>query len=130
VRAYWDASARSDYDSAGCCIGPGYVWIDHTTGVVARTAEELLAAAADDAAWSDRTFEITNVFETTDGALVVQATVSGTLNGTWRSVVAQGRPASSDTCTIFRFDEDDHIVSEEHYSDALTILEQLTTSAP
>jgi hypothetical protein len=61
VRAYWDASARSDYDAAGRCVGPRYVWIDHTTGVVARTAEELLAAAAEDSAWSDRIFEITNV---------------------------------------------------------------------
>jgi hypothetical protein len=23
------------------CIGDGYVWIDHATGVAARTAEEL-----------------------------------------------------------------------------------------
>ena len=130
MRAYWDASARSDYDAAGRCIGPGYVWIDHTTGVVARTAEELLAAAAEDSAWSDRTFEITNVLETTDGALVVQATISGTLNGTWRSVSADGQRTSSASCTILRFDDDDHIVSEEHYSDALTILEQLQTSAP
>lgn len=130
VRAYWDASARSDYDAAGRCTGPGYVWIDHTKGVTARTAEELLAAAAEDSAWSDRTFEITNVLETTDGALVVQATISGTLRGMWRSVVASGQRTTSATCTIFRFDDDDHIVSEEHYSDALTIMEQLKAPAP
>jgi ketosteroid isomerase-like protein len=130
VRTYWNASARSDYSSAGKCIAAGYVWIDHTAGVVARTVDELLAAAAEDAAWSDRTFDITNALETTDGALVVQATVSGTLNGTWRSVEAHGRRVSSDSCTIFRFDDDGRIRSEEHYSDALTIVEQLAANDP
>lgn len=125
VRRYWDASARSDYESAGRFIAPGYVWIDHTTGVVARTADELFAAAAEDAAWSDRIFEITNVLETTDGALVVQARISGTLNGSWRSHEARGQCVSNDTCTIFRFDDAGRISSEEHYSDALTLVEQL-----
>jgi ketosteroid isomerase-like protein len=129
VRRYWDASARFDYEGAGKCVAPGYVWIDHTTGVVARTADELLAAAAEDAAWSDRTFEITNMLETTGGALVVQARISGTLVGTWRSHKGRGERVSSDSCTIFRFDDEGRISSEEHYSDALTLLEQLNSHA-
>jgi ketosteroid isomerase-like protein len=84
VRAYWDASARSDQAAAGACVAPGYVWIDHTEEIVAQTIEELLEAAAEDAAWSDRIFDITNVLETTDGALVVQAASSeGAVGTSW-----------------------------------------------
>src|SRR5947208_2972183 len=107
------------------CVAPDYVCIDHTTGVVARTIDELLAAAA---AWSDRTFEITSALETIDGALVVQARISGTLTGTWHSISASGQRASSDSCTNFRFDEDGRITSEEHYGDTLTTVEQLAAN--
>ena len=126
VRAYWAASAKLDYDTAGKCVAPDYVWIDHTKGIVARTAEELLNATAEDSVWSDRTFEITNVLETVDGALVVQATISGVLNGKWRSVEGSGERTRSESCTIFRFDDEGRISFEEHYSDALTVIEQVS----
>jgi ketosteroid isomerase-like protein len=128
VRAYWDASARGDYETAGRCIGDGYVWVDHTREVVARATEELQRALQEDSAWSDRTFDITNAVETTDGTLVVQATISGTLTGTWHSIVARGQRVSSATCSIFRFDAQHRIVWEEHYSDALTIMKKLTAA--
>lgn len=126
VRAYWDASARSDYEAAGLCVAPGYMWIDHVKGVVAETTEELLGAKAEDAAWSDRVFDITNAMETTNGALVVQAIISGTLNGEWCSLRGDGERVSFDACVIFRFDDEGaRIISEEHYSDALTVMNQL-----
>lgn len=129
VRAYWDASARRDYETAGRYVAPTYVWIDHMNRVVARTPDELMTAAAEDTMWSDRTFEITNTLETVDGALIVQATVSGVLSGKFHAVVANGQRTSSESCTIFRFDADGRITLEEHYGDALTIIEQLTSSA-
>jgi hypothetical protein len=81
VEAYWDASAKSDY--AGPCVASGYTWIDHIKGVTATSMEQLLEAQAEDAAWSDRSFDINKALETTDGALIDQATVSGTLTGEW-----------------------------------------------
>jgi hypothetical protein len=62
-------------------VGPGYVWIDHGTGIVARSPEERREALIDASAWSDTRFEITNVFETADGAIVVQVDRSCTVTG-------------------------------------------------
>ena len=125
VRAYWDASARSDYPAAGACVGSDYSSIEHHRGVTARTMDELLAAQAEDAAWSDRTFDIAQALETTDGALVVQATISGQLNGYWCHLTGSGQHVSFDACVIFRFNDEGLIISEEHYSDALTVMKQL-----
>lgn len=125
VRAYWDASAKSDYAAAGECVGRGYTWIDHVTGITATTMEQLLQAQAEDAVWSGRSFDVTNALETSDGALVVQATISGTLNGEWCSVRGTGQHVGFDACVIFRFDDEVRIVSEEHYSDALTVQRQV-----
>ena len=47
VEAYWDASAKSDYATAGACVAGGYTSIDHHRGVTATTTEELLKAQAD-----------------------------------------------------------------------------------
>ena len=126
VRTYWDASARGDYETAGNCVAlPGYVSIDHQRGVVAETMEQLQQAAAEDAAWSQREFDITNVLETTDGALVVQATISGNLDGEWCSLRGTGQRVTFDACVIFRFNDDGKIVLEDHYGDALKVAQQL-----
>jgi hypothetical protein len=130
VRTYWAASALTDYAAAGAGIGRGYEGIDQHKGVACRTMEELLEAQAEDAAWSDRTFEITNILETTDGALVVHATISGCLNGYWCYLTGQGQHVTFDACVIFRFNEDGLIISEEHYSDALPVVKQLEATAP
>ena len=127
VEAYWDASAKSDYAAAGACVANGYTWIDHVRGTTAETIEQLLEAQAEDAAWSNRSFNIIRALETTDGALVVQAAISGTLDGEWCSVRGSGQHVSFDACVIFRFDDEARILSEEHYSDALTVLNQVRT---
>jgi hypothetical protein len=41
IRAYYAASSDMDWQAAGRCVGPGYVWIDHATGVEARSPEDL-----------------------------------------------------------------------------------------
>jgi ketosteroid isomerase-like protein len=125
VRAYWAASERGDWEAAGRCIGSGYTWIDHTTEIVANTPEELMAARDEADAWSDETIEITRVMETTDGAVIAQATVTRTLTGVWRSVEPRGQRVRKDHCTIFRFDAEGRIVFEEQYEDALSVMRQL-----
>ena len=125
VEEYWDASAKSDYATAGACVASDYTSIDHHRGVTATTMEQLVEAQAEDAAWSDRVFDIAKALETTDGALVVQATISGTLNGEWCSVRGSGQHVSFDACVIFRFDDEGRILSEEHYSDVLTVMKQV-----
>jgi predicted ester cyclase len=66
----------------------------------------------------------------TGRALVVQATISGSLNGYWCYLSGQGQRVPFDACVIFRFNEDGLIISEEHHSDALTVMKQLEATAP
>ena len=101
VRAYYEASSRADWQAAGACTGPGYQWIDHATGVVAKSAEQLQEATADEAPWSGVSFEIESAFET-DDAVIVQAVRRGTITGSWRSMESPGRSVSSPLCTICR----------------------------
>ena len=124
-REYWRAGENGDWPAAGRCIGPGYVWIDHGTGVVAHTPDEFREALADDMAWSNLRFEIDHIFDTQDGAVVVQAVRSGSITGQWRSMEAAGQQVVFPVCTIFKFDEDHHIVHEEAYYDMLSVRRQL-----
>ena len=125
VRAYYKAAEEADWKAAGACVGPGYVWIDHGTGVLARSPEEHSEAQRDAAAWSDTRFEITNVFETADGAVVVQVDQSCTVAGQWRSMETMGQRIAFPFCTIFRFDSEGRIVLEESYYDMLSVRRQL-----
>ena len=125
VRAFFRAVERNDFEALAGLVGDGYVWIDHTTDTVASTPEELQAAVEEDAAWSDRMFVIDRAMETSDGAVVVQMTNTQTLTGEWRSIRGQGQRVRREICEIFRFDEDDRIVVEEMYEDALTLMRQL-----
>jgi ketosteroid isomerase-like protein len=125
VRAYYAAAEVADWKAAGACVGPGYVWIDHGTGVVARSPEEHREALIDASPWSDTRFEITNAFETPDGTLVVQGEQSCTVTGPWRSMETTGQRIAIPFCTIFRFDSEGRIVLEEMYYDMLTVRHQL-----
>ncbi len=124
VRAFWDACSRGDWTGAGSYVGEGYVWVDHATGVVAKTPKEHQEALADDLPWSDLRFEITNAFDTHD-ALIVQAVRSGRLTGTWRSMETTGQHVSFEFLDIFKFNSDDQIVWEEAYYDMSDIMWQL-----
>jgi predicted ester cyclase len=124
VRAYYEASSRADWQAAGACTGPGYPWIDHATGVVAKSAEQLQEATADEAPWSGVSFEIESAFET-DDAVIVQAVRRGTITGSWRSMESPGRSVSFPLCTIFKFNADNKIVYEEAYYDMQAISRQL-----
>jgi predicted ester cyclase len=122
VRAYWEASDRGDWEAARRCIGHGYTWVDHTLSVDPTEGQVALEEAM---AWSDQRFEINRVYEATDGTLIVQATVTRTLTGTWRGVEPRGQRVTSPVCVIFRFDEEGRIVYEEQYEDALAVMRQL-----
>jgi predicted ester cyclase len=122
VRAYWDASDRADWESAGRCIGEGYIWVDHTLG---DEPTDLNLALEEAQAWSDQRFEITRVHEATDGTLIVLATVTRALTGPWRSVEPAGQRVRSNVCVIFRFNDEGLIVYEEQYEDALSVMRQL-----
>ena len=128
VRTYWRASERGDWQAAGNCIGPGYRWIDHATGVDAQSPEELQEALADAKAWSNTRFQIEHAFEARDGELIVQASQSCNITGLWRSMETTGQHVSFPICTIFKFDSNDRIVHEETYYDMLSITRQLRPS--
>ena len=129
VRAFFRAVEHNDFETLGRLVSGAYIWIDHTTNVVARTPEELQEAKAEDSAWSDRKFVIDRAMDTSDGALVVQMTVTQTLTGDWRSVKGKGQRVRREICEIFRFDPDGHIVVEEMYEDALSLMRQLGAEA-
>jgi hypothetical protein len=70
-------------------------------------------------------FVIDRTIETSDGALIVQGTVTQILTGEWRGVKGTGQQVRREICEIFRFDADGRIVFEEGYEDALSIMRQL-----
>jgi ketosteroid isomerase-like protein len=78
LHMYLDAAERGDWDGMRRCIGGSYTFIDHTTDVVARTPEEMQIAGEEALAWSDLRYENPQVHETTDGTLIVQATLTRT----------------------------------------------------
>jgi predicted ester cyclase len=82
-------------------------------------------ALAEAQAWSDQTSAIDQWHEATDGTLIVLATVTQTLTGTWRGVEPRGQRVTNKICDIFRFDEDGLIVHEELFADALAVMRQL-----
>jgi hypothetical protein len=125
IREYWRASEEGDWPAAGLCIGPGYVWIDHGIDVVARTVDELIEAQVDASAWSDTRIEIGSNYFSSDGEIVVQSVHSGIVSGSWRSMEGKGQRVTFQTCTIFKFDDDDRIVHEEAYYDMLSARRQL-----
>ncbi len=125
VRAFWDACERKDYGAAGQLTGNGYVWIDHTTDVVATTPDELTVALEEDLAWSGQKFRIDQAVDLADGRLLVQATITQSLTGEWRHIKGTGQHVRRLVCDIFSFDADGRIVVEELYEDALSILRQL-----
>jgi limonene-1,2-epoxide hydrolase len=122
VRAYWAASDRADWEAAGRCVGDGYTWVDYTLGTTPTDGALALAEAR---AWSEQTFQITRTYEATDGTLIVQATVTRTLTGQWRSVEPKGQRVTTQVCVIFRFNNEGLIVYEEQYEDALSVMRQL-----
>jgi ketosteroid isomerase-like protein len=125
LHMYLDAAERGDWDGMRRCIGGSYTFIDHTTDVVARTPEEMQIAGEEALAWSDLRYENPQVHETTDGTLIVQATLTRTLTGQWRGVEPTGQRVSSQACVIVRFDDNGAVVSEEVYEDGLSVMRQL-----
>jgi ketosteroid isomerase-like protein len=125
VRAFFRAVERNDFETLGRLVSDAYIWIDHTTDIVATTPEELLAAHDEDSVWSDREFVIDRAMETPEGVLVAQMTVAQTLIGEWRSVKGSGQRVRREICEIFRFDRQGRIVVEEMYEDALSVMRQL-----
>jgi hypothetical protein len=73
---------------------------------------------------------MTRTYEATDGTLIVQATVTRTLTGQWRSVEPNGQTVTTHVCVIFRFNEDGLIIYEEQYEDALSVMRQLGAIPP
>ena len=92
---------------------------------VRRRADGLQLALAEAQAWSEQTFAIDSWYETTDGSLIVLATVMRTLVGEWRGVAPAGQRVTNKVCDIFRSDEDGFIVHEELFEDALAVMRQL-----
>jgi len=126
VRAYYQAIDAQDWAVTDRCVGPGYVWIDHGTGVVARTPAEIQAALADEEPWkATSSLDIEHAFETDDGALIVQGVRSGAITGIWRGVEASGQRITFPFCAVLRFDDDGRIAHEEQHYDMLAVRHQL-----
>jgi steroid delta-isomerase-like uncharacterized protein len=95
-------------------------WGDHRIGrgEVQLYYKELLAAA------DDFRIDIRNRY-VTEGAVILEVTISGTHTGTWRGLPATGKPVSFPLCGIYTFDSEDRILSEKIYYDRASVLRQL-----
>jgi len=125
VREFFRAVEREDFETLARVVGPGYIWIDHTTDVIASAPEDLQAAREEHAAWSDREFVIDRAMTATDGTVVVQITNTQTLTGEWRSIKGTRQRVRREICEIFQFDAEGRIVVEEMYEDTVPLLRQL-----
>ena len=68
--------------------------------------------------------------ETTDGTVIVQASVIASHTGPWCGIPATGRRATFEMCDLFKFDEQGRIVSEDCYEDLLGVLTTLGVAQP
>ena len=128
--AYLEAGLQGDYDACAPFIGEGYEWIDRARNFHARTQDELIESMQDDSAWTGRELNVERVMETTDGTVIVQASVSASHTGTWCAIPATGRRVTFAMCDLFKFDERGRIVSEDCYQDLLGVLTTLGVAAP
>jgi steroid delta-isomerase-like uncharacterized protein len=60
-----------------------------------------------------------------DGAVVLEQTLSGVHTGTWQGIEPSGRRFEVRVCTVYSFDENDLLASERAYFDRAQILRQL-----
>jgi steroid delta-isomerase-like uncharacterized protein len=95
-------------------------WDDHRIGreAVQRYYEQVMKAVPDIVI----TVKDQHV---TDGAIVLETTVTGTHSGTWRGLPGTGRRISFPLCAVYTFDEADKLAGERIYYDRATVLAQL-----
>lgn len=60
-----------------------------------------------------------------DDAIILEQTLSGTHTGTWQGVEATARSFKVAVCTVYSFDEDGKLASENAYFDGAYLLKQL-----
>ena len=114
-----------DLDGILATFGPGAryedePWNDHRIGhdEVHLYYKDLLGASA------DFQIEIKNRY-TTDDAVILEVTISGTHTGAWRGLPPTGKSISFPLCGIFTFDQEDKLLGEKIYYDRATVFRQL-----
>jgi predicted ester cyclase len=60
-----------------------------------------------------------------DAAIILEQLVSGTHTGEWQGLAATGRKMQVAVCTVYKFDEEGKLVSENVYFDTGSLLKQL-----
>lgn len=95
-------------------------WNDHRIGhdQVHLYYKDLLAASA------DFRIEVRDRY-TTDEAVILEVTISGTHTGAWRGLPATGKSISFPLCGIFTFDQENRLLGEKIYYDRATVFRQL-----
>jgi ketosteroid isomerase-like protein len=120
IEVLFDAFNDRDLDRAASAYADGVRFIDHARGVTIEGHDEVKAmfGAAFDSGFSG----IATIDEIVDAGdtVVFQFTISG--------ATPDGKAFSVPACDIVRFDADGRIVSEDNYSDQLSMLQQ--TGAP
>ena len=129
IKQWFEISERKDWEAIAPYVDDGYIWIDHTLGKVDRTPDELLAATAEDEAWTDKRYAIDSAVEGVDGRMFVQLTVTQTLGtgSEWRGVQGSGQRVTWSMIDIFTFNDEGRVTVEEAYFDAQLINRQLVS---
>jgi hypothetical protein len=119
--AFLRAAYVPDHEACARLLGGSYTLRDRALDRVYRTPEELRESVREHAAWADRKLDIERVMETSDGAVVVQATMTGTHAGLWRGLSATAKRVVMPVCYIFDFDSAGGIISEDKYEDHFAV---------
>jgi steroid delta-isomerase-like uncharacterized protein len=125
VLAYLQAIETGDREALLNCLGRGYRTIDRTLEANAQPQVDVEGEKTQFKAWSDVHYTVHRAVDTSDGAVFIQFTRTGTLNGTWRSLNGTGQQLNCPLWEVFEFDADGRIVSEEGYYDLVAIRRQL-----
>ena len=124
--AYLRAVEQGDRQGIRSSLSKGYKWTDRTLEANALTPMTLAEETAEFNAWSDVHYEIERVVDMADGTVFAHIRRSGTLNGSWRTLVGKQQHVRYLLWDIFGFDDEGRIVSEEGYYDLMSIKRQLS----
>ena len=61
----------------------------------------------------------------TDDDVILETTITGTHEGTWRGLPGTGRSVEFDACAVFAFDDQGKLAGERLYYDRASLLRQL-----
>jgi steroid delta-isomerase-like uncharacterized protein len=116
---------KRDVDRATAVCSSDPEWIDMATGEHSKGQEAVKAHYRElFTALPDLSIEVVSRFVAAD-AIFEQVIVRGTHQGPWKGIPATNKKVEFPLCSVYTFDRDNMLKTEQSYYDELTILKQV-----